>query len=140
MEKSRNYLSKMDFEDEEDENSFDLNYIARDLDLSRKDDEFNRQPIKSSPESEGSIEMPQTSRALIEEPFGPCRVESTLRRTETGDLEDPPTYFPLVIRKIAKHTKGAREESQCWTATRRGAISITKPPLETLKKTHRRSS
>ena len=108
MEKSRNYLSKMDFEDDvEEEDSFDLNYIARDLNLTRKDDEFKRQPIESCPESEGSIEMPQASRAPVEEPLGFCRVESTLRRTVSGDLEDPPTYFPLVIRKVATHTKGA---------------------------------
>ena len=97
----------MDFEDPEsgldfaEEESFDINNL---------EDEIKE--IEGEIAKQDDLESPnESSRSVLEHPslpdnsLGLDALKKQFSRQPTGELEQPPTYFPVVIRKVAKRAK-----------------------------------
>ena len=103
------------------------------------------QPIEPYPESEGSDESPMALPTTIPNmfPMGPqsesepspamrtgpgmgAKVlgknsfQSKLTRQFTMEVEQPPTYFPVLIRKVAKRSKKATKTVACLDCVEEG--------------------
>ena len=101
--------SKMDFEDPEsgldfaEEESFDINNLEDEIKEIEGEMEKHGDMEEESPSESGGSVNDAPSREANSVRLDDLKKQ--LSRQCTGELEQPPTYFPVVIRKIAKRAK-----------------------------------
>ena len=94
---------KMDFEKEE---SFDLSAEIADLGV---EDNKPKQPAADLSISGDDLSSERPNGLNIQQPLGIQSLKRKFTRQATLDIDQPPTYFPVVIRKVAKRSKKAQK-------------------------------